>query len=184
MGPNGVGDQLWLEPVRLVQARGVNGDRLRICGEGPVDRRAAGGTEGVDLVVAAVAGDAPFSGPSVDLHRGALREGQIGRVPGAASLLAVAALAVDLDGRFVSLDEPEQLVMRTWINLPDGSTWFAVEQTVRFEEIDGRTIQHFSAEVLEARADAIGPLSGMEMGWSQSLDKLAAHIRAVTAAGG
>ena len=88
------------------------------------------------------------------------------------------------DGRFVSLDEPEQLVMRTWINLPDGSTWFAVEQTVRFEEIDGRTIQHFSAEVLEARADAIGPLSGREMGWSQSLDKLAAHIRAVTAAGG
>ena len=88
------------------------------------------------------------------------------------------------DGRFVSLDEPERLVMRTWINLPDGSTWFAVEQTVRFEEIDGRTIQHFSAEVLEARADAIGPLSGMEMGWSQSLDKLAAHIRAVTAAGG
>ena len=88
------------------------------------------------------------------------------------------------DGGFVSLDEPERLVMRTWINLPDGSTWFAVEQTVRFEEIDGRTIQHFSAEVLEARADAIGPLSGMEMGWSQSLDKLAAHIRAVTAAGG
>ena len=88
------------------------------------------------------------------------------------------------DGQFIALDEPERLVMRTWINLPDGSTWFAVEQTVRFEEIDGRTIQHFSAEVLEARADAIGPLSGMEMGWSQSLDKLAAHIRAVTAAGG
>lgn len=88
------------------------------------------------------------------------------------------------DGRFVSLDEPERLVMQTWINLPDGSTWFAVEQTVRFEEVDGRTIQHFSAEVLEAREDAIGPLSGMEMGWSQSLDKLAAHIRAVTAAGG
>ena len=88
------------------------------------------------------------------------------------------------DGRFISLDEPGQLVMRTWINLPDGSTWFAVEQTVRFEEVDGRTIQHFSAEVLEAREDAIGPLSGMEMGWSQSLDKLAAHIRAVTAAGG
>lgn len=85
------------------------------------------------------------------------------------------------DGRFVSLDEPEQLVMRTWITLPDGSTWFAVEQTVRFEEIDGRTIMHFSAEVLEAKADAIGPLSGMEMGWSQSLDKLARHIDRVTA---
>lgn len=85
------------------------------------------------------------------------------------------------DGRFISIDEPERLVIRTWINLPDGSTWFAVEQTARFEEVDGRTILHFSAEVLEAREDAIGPLSGMEMGWSQSLDKLARHIDHVTA---
>lgn len=85
------------------------------------------------------------------------------------------------DGRFISIDEPERLVIRTWINLPDGSTWFAVEQTVRFEEVDGRTIQHFSAEVLEAKADAIGPLSGMEAGWSQSLDKLGRHIDHVTA---
>jgi len=85
------------------------------------------------------------------------------------------------DGRFVSIDEPERLVIQTWINLPDGSTWFAVEQTARFEEVDGRTILHFSAEVLEAKADAIGPLSGMEMGWSQSLDKLGRHIDHVTA---
>ena len=88
------------------------------------------------------------------------------------------------DGRFVSLDEPERLVMRTWVNNADGSTWFEVEQTVRLEEIDGRTLQHFQAEVLEARADALGPLSGMEMGWTGSLDKLAAHVRAVTAPGG
>ena len=85
------------------------------------------------------------------------------------------------DGRFVSIDEPERLVIQTWINLPDGSTWFAVEQTARFEEVDGRTILHFSAEVLEAKADAIGPLSGMEMGWSQSLDKLGRHIGRLTA---
>jgi hypothetical protein len=43
---------------------------------------------------------------------------------------------------------------------------------------------HFSAEVIEARADALAPLSGMEMGWTGSLDKLAAHVRAVTAAEG
>ena len=85
------------------------------------------------------------------------------------------------DGRFVLLDEPERLVMRTWVNYADGTTWFEVEQTIRFEEVDGRTIQHFRAEVIEARADALGPLSGMEAGWSGSLDKLAAHIRAVTA---
>jgi uncharacterized protein YndB with AHSA1/START domain len=88
------------------------------------------------------------------------------------------------DGRFVELDEPERLVMRTWINLPDGGVWFEVEQTVRFEEAAGRTVMRFEAVVVEAREDAVGPLSGMEMGWSQSLDKLAAHVRAVTAAGG
>ncbi len=88
------------------------------------------------------------------------------------------------DGRFVELDEPERLVMRTWITLPDGGIWFEVEQTVRFEEADGRTVMRFQAVVVEAREDAIGPLSGMEMGWSRSLDKLAAHVRALTAAGG
>ncbi|KQY96694.1 SRPBCC domain-containing protein [Brevundimonas sp. Root1423] len=84
------------------------------------------------------------------------------------------------DGRFIELDEPERLVMRTWIKLADGSTWFEVEHTARFEDIDGRTRLRFQAEVVQAREDAIGPLSGMEAGWSQSLDKLAAHVRAVT----
>lgn len=88
------------------------------------------------------------------------------------------------DGRFIVLDEPGRLVIRTWVNYADGSTWFEVEQTVRLEEVDGRTIQSFHAELIEARADALGPLSGMEMGWSQSLDKLAAHIRAVATPGG
>ena len=84
------------------------------------------------------------------------------------------------DGRFVELDEPERLVMRTWIKLPDGETWFEVEETIRFEEIGDRTRMHFEAVVLEARADALGPLSGMETGWAQSFDKLDRHIRSVT----
>lgn len=84
------------------------------------------------------------------------------------------------EGRFIELDEPERLVMRTWVNRADGSVWFEVEQTVRFEEVDGRTVMRFEAVVMAAREDAVGPLSGMEIGWSQSLDKLAAHIRAVT----
>lgn len=88
------------------------------------------------------------------------------------------------DGRFVSLDEPERLVMRTWVNCTDGTTWFEVVTTVLFEEVEGQTIQHFEAEVTAARADALGPLSGMEPGWTGSLDKLEAHVRAVTAEGG
>lgn len=86
------------------------------------------------------------------------------------------------DGRFIELDEPRRLVMRTWIKLADGSTWFEVEHTAEFEEIDGRTLLRFQAVVVEAREDAIGPLSGMEAGWTGSLDKLAAHVRAVTTA--
>ena len=88
------------------------------------------------------------------------------------------------DGRFITLDEPERLVMRTWIDMPDGGVWFEVEHTARFEEVDGRTVMRFEAVVIQAREDALAPLSGMETGWSQSLDKLAAHIRAVTAAAG
>lgn len=85
------------------------------------------------------------------------------------------------DGRFVALDEPERLVMRTWVTYADGTIWFEVEQTIRFEEVDGRTIQHFHAEVVAAQADALGPLNRMEAGWTGSLDKLEAHVRAVMA---
>jgi uncharacterized protein YndB with AHSA1/START domain len=81
------------------------------------------------------------------------------------------------DGRFISLDQPETLVMRTWVNHPDGSRWFEVEQTIRFEEDGDRTIMRFDAVVQQATADAVGPLSGMEAGWTQSLDKLDRHIR-------
>ena len=83
------------------------------------------------------------------------------------------------DGRFVALDEPERLVMRTWITLPDGETWFEVEQTVRFEEAGDRTRIRFEAVVLTAREDALGPLSGMETGWSQSFDKMERHLRSL-----
>lgn len=87
------------------------------------------------------------------------------------------------DGRYIAVDEPERLVMRTWITLADGSTWFEIEQTVRFEEVDGRTIQRFSAQVISATETAIGPLSGMEAGWTGTLDKLQAHVEALACKG-
>lgn len=87
------------------------------------------------------------------------------------------------DGEFVALDEPESLTMRTWVNQADGSLWFRVQQTVRFEEADGRTTMRFLAVVLDAEASAAGPLSGMEAGWTGSLNKLEAHIRAQASGG-
>jgi len=86
------------------------------------------------------------------------------------------------DGRFVTLDEPERLVMRTWVNCADGSVWFEVEQTIRFEEEGDRTLMRFQAVVQAAKADAVGPLSGMEAGWTQSLNKLERHILTVRSA--
>lgn len=80
------------------------------------------------------------------------------------------------DGRFISLDEPERLVMRTWVNDADGVIWFEVEQTIRFEDDGERTLMRFEAVVLQAKADAIGPLSGMEAGWTGSLNKLDRHL--------
>lgn len=84
------------------------------------------------------------------------------------------------DGRFISLDEPECLVMRTWVNYADGSTWFEVEQTVLLDEVDGRTILRLEVRAITAGPDALGAFSGMDAGWNGSLDKLEAHVRAVT----
>lgn len=86
------------------------------------------------------------------------------------------------DGRFVAIDEPERLVLRTWVSCADGSVWFEVEQTIRFEEDGDRTVMRFDAVVQSAKADAIGPLSGMEAGWTQSLNKLERHIRSLRSA--
>lgn len=80
------------------------------------------------------------------------------------------------DGRFVVVEEPQRLVMRSWVRREDGSTWFEVEQSFAFEEVGGRTRLTLDARVIEAGVDALGPLGGMEAGWSQSLDKLERHI--------
>jgi len=85
------------------------------------------------------------------------------------------------DGDFEVVDEPERLVMRTWVRKPDGSIWFEVRNTIRLDEVDGRTTMTFDAQVLTATADAVGPLGGMEIGWNQTLNKLDAHIRDVVA---
>lgn len=84
------------------------------------------------------------------------------------------------DGRFISLDEPERLVMRTWVNYADGSIWFEVEQTALLDEVDGRTILRLEVRAITAGPDALGAFSGMDAGWNGSLDKLEAHVRTVT----
>jgi uncharacterized protein YndB with AHSA1/START domain len=47
---------------------------------------------------------------------------------------------------------------------------------VTFEEVEGKTKMTLHVLVTEATPEAEGPLSGMHMGWSQSIDKLATVI--------
>jgi len=89
-------------------------------------------------------------------------------------------IGMPFSGRFVEIDEPQRLVMRTWVQHPDGTTWFEVENTLRFEEVGDRTVQTLHARVLTADESALGPLGGMEAGWSQSLDKLEREIVTTT----
>jgi uncharacterized protein YndB with AHSA1/START domain len=54
---------------------------------------------------------------------------------------------------------------------------FDVRNTVTFVERRGRTELTLEAQVIRATAVAPQYLKGMEVGWSQSLERLAAHVR-------
>ena len=69
----------------------------------------------------------------------------------------------------------ERIAFTTFVDMPDGNRVLEGHNTVRFEESGGKT-----KVILHARAGgfvdfAANMLAGMEAGWSQSLDKLAAH---------
>jgi PhnB protein len=69
----------------------------------------------------------------------------------------------------------DSIAFTTFVEMPDGSRIIESLNTVRFEESSGKT-----KVILHARAGGFTDfaprmLLGMEAGWSQSLDKLAAH---------
>ena len=53
----------------------------------------------------------------------------------------------------------------------EGSFWW-----LKYNDQDGKTRMDFRAQVITATPAAAGPLAGMETGWSQSLDRLSAHV--------
>ena len=71
------------------------------------------------------------------------------------------------------------------VDMIPGRTTTLVLEPTRIGVFDGacaefcgtsHAFMRFQAVVVEAREDAVGPLSGMETGWSQSFDKLERHI--------
>lgn len=81
-----------------------------------------------------------------------------------------------MTGVFQEIVEPERLVF-TSNALMDGKPILETRVTVTFEELNGKTRLTLRVAVTKATPEAEGPLAGMEMGWSQSLDKLGAFLK-------
>lgn len=77
---------------------------------------------------------------------------------------------------FRTVAPPERLVF--WAVVPDaeGRAFLEDVTTVTFATQDGRTVVTVEAVVLQAMPEAAEALAGMEQGWSESLDKLAAVV--------
>ena len=77
-----------------------------------------------------------------------------------------------MSGTFEEVVEPEKLVFTSQAVM-NGQPILENRATVVFEETsDGKTKLTVTVVVTKATPEAAGPLSGMEMGWNQQLDKL------------
>jgi uncharacterized protein YndB with AHSA1/START domain len=77
-------------------------------------------------------------------------------------------------GMFHEIVAPERLVFTTSaFKDAAGSPQIEVLNTITFEEFNGKTRMILRASVVKATPEMAGPLSGMEEGWNESLDKLA-----------
>jgi len=81
-----------------------------------------------------------------------------------------------MTGVFQEIVEPERLVFVSSALDADGKSMFDILNTVLFAEQRGKTTLTLQARVISATALAPQYLKGMEMGWTQSLDRLAEKL--------
>ena len=80
-------------------------------------------------------------------------------------------------GEYRDVDEPERLVMVSRVfEDEDGVPQLETRSTVSFEADGDRTHLTLVAEVISATPDVADALGGMEMGWSQSFEKLGNYL--------
>ncbi len=84
-----------------------------------------------------------------------------------------------MKGVFEEIIEPERLVFISSALDEKGNSMFDILNTVSFTEQNGKTTLTLQARVIKATVQAPQYLKGMEMGWSQSLDRLGAHLGAI-----
>jgi uncharacterized protein YndB with AHSA1/START domain len=98
--------------------------------------------------------------------------------PGGALLIHMHGFGVTypLKGTFVEVVEPERLVfVSTTAEDEHGDPRLEILNTVTFAERDGKTELTMTARVVKA-IDMDGALSGMEQGWTETLERLSAHV--------
>lgn len=84
-----------------------------------------------------------------------------------------------MSGVFQEIARPERLVFVGSALDDQGNSMFDVLNTVLFAEQHGKTTLTLQMRVIKATAQAPQYLKGMEAGWTQSLDRLGAHLGSI-----
>jgi uncharacterized protein YndB with AHSA1/START domain len=84
-----------------------------------------------------------------------------------------------MTGVFQEIVVPERLVFVSSALDDKGNSMFDVLSTVTFADERGKTALTLQLRVIKATAQAPQYLKGMEMGWTQSLDRLGQHLATV-----
>jgi uncharacterized protein YndB with AHSA1/START domain len=79
-------------------------------------------------------------------------------------------------GDFCEIAEPVRLAFASTPLDQDGKPLFEVLTTFTLSEEGGRTTQTLRASFLQQTSKAAPYLAGMETGWTQSLERLAAYL--------
>jgi len=81
-----------------------------------------------------------------------------------------------MTGVYREIVAPERIVFTSAALGEKGEPLFEVLTTVTFAEHGGKTTQTVRARILKRTAAAAPYLAGMEEGWTQSLERLEAHL--------
>jgi uncharacterized protein YndB with AHSA1/START domain len=81
-----------------------------------------------------------------------------------------------MTGVYVEVVRPERLVFTSSALDQNGKALFEQRTTVTFDEQNGKTKLTVHSRVYKAIPAAAPALQGMEMGWTQTLERLASHL--------
>jgi uncharacterized protein YndB with AHSA1/START domain len=99
--------------------------------------------------------------------------------PGGAILIHMRGpdgIVYPMTGTYQEIVRPERLVFTSAALDSNGNPMFEVLTTVTFAVESGKTKQILRARVIKKTAQAAPYLAGMEAGWTQSLERLAAYV--------